>query len=247
MTSFGTFPPKSRGTLRGVGVGPGDPQLMTFKAAEILRRSAVIAYVVDEKGDSFAAQAAAAHFPASARELPLRFSMSPQREQRLAARREAARQVEAFLSAGQDVTFIVEGDPLLYSTFQHILAALPPGTPVEICPGVSALTASAAEAVFPLALENESMLVAAASPAALQQLPGWLEQFEVLVLFKVHRHLEALRAVLKTHEHGRAALVQRASLDGQAQVTELAEWDGTPLPYFSMLLIRASGDGRGQP
>lgn len=230
------------GTLFGVGVGPGDPQLITFKAAGILQRAAVIAYVVDDKGDSFARQTAVAHFPASALELPLRFSMSPQREQRLATRREAARLVLEHLSAGQDVAFIAEGDPLLYSTFQHLLAALPPEVPVEICPGVSSLTATAAAALFPLAVENESMLVTAASPAALRQLPGWLETCEVVVLFKIHRHMGALRELIEARQDiARAVLVQRASLDGQAVVINLADWDGSPPPYFSMLLVRRRG------
>ncbi len=167
MTSFGT--------LRGVGVGPGDPQLMTFKSAEIILHSAVIAYVIDEHGESYARRTAAAQFPPSAQELPLRFSMSPRREERLLARAEAARQVMEVLSTGQDVTFITEGDPLLYSTFQYLLAALPSGAPVEICPSVSSLMASAAEACFPLAIEEDRMVVAAANPEVVRCLPGWLE------------------------------------------------------------------------
>lgn len=227
------------GTLWGVGVGPGDPQLITFKAAMIVQRSVVIAYVVDDNGGSYARQVAAEHIPASARELPLHFSMSPRREERLVTRANAARQVEEILSTGQDVTFITEGDPLLYSTFQHLLADIPPAASVEICPGVSALTACAADACFPLAVENEQMLVATAGPAALQQLSGWLDIFEVVVLFKVHRYAAALRDAMQDNRLlDRAVLVQRASLSGQAQVVKLADWDGSPLPYFTTLLIR---------
>lgn len=233
---------KPFGTLRGVGVGPGDPQLLTFKAAEILRHSKAIAYVVNEKGESFARQTAAAHFAPNVRELPLRFSMSPYRTDRLAARAESARLVTDCLSQGQDVTFITEGDPLLYSTFQHLLAALPPAAPVEICPGVSSLTAAAAEACFPLALESERMLVATASAQTLQNLPGWLDAFEVITLFKVHRHIETLKDILK--EKGlleKAIVVQHATLSGQAKAIKLnACNDDQPLPYFSMLLIRTT-------
>ena len=228
------------GTLRGVGVGPGDPQLMTFKAAGILQNSTVIAYVIDEHGESYARQTAAAQFAPSAQELPLRFSMSPHYKERLCARAEAARQVIEALSAGQDVTFITEGDPLLYSTFQHLLIALPAGVPVEICPGISSLTASAAEARFPLPIEDERMVVAAADRSAIQRLPEWLEQFEVIVLFKVYRQAQALRDVLAALPQPlEAKLVQRASLAGQTLVEALEDWDGSPLPYFSMLLIRS--------
>lgn len=227
------------GTIFGVGVGPGDPELMTFKAAKILQRAGVVAYVVDDKGDSFARKVAAAHIPASAFELPLRFSMSPQRDRRLETRQKAAHLVIEHLSRGEDVVFIAEGDPLLYSTFQYLLAALPPEAQVEICPGVSSLTATAAAAHFPLALENEQMVVAAANRETPQKVALWLDQFDVIVLFKVHRHLAELTAALK--EAGalnQAVLVQRASLDDQSVIVHLNEWDGTPPPYFSMLLIR---------
>ncbi len=233
------------GTLFGVGVGPGDPQLMTFKAVDILRRVPVIAYVVDDKGKSFAREVAAAHIPNSAVELPLRFSMSPKREVRLAAREEAARLTLAQLSAGQDVAFIAEGDPMLYSTFQHLLLSMPADVRVEICPGVSSLSASAAAAVFPLALENQRMMIAAASRETASQLRGWLAQFEVVALFKVHRHLKELIAALdEIGALGSSALVQRASLADQVVTTNLAAWDDESAPpYFSMLLIRGGKAG----
>ncbi|MFZ5820857.1 MAG: precorrin-2 C(20)-methyltransferase [Chloroflexota bacterium] len=230
------------GTLFGVGVGPGDPQLMTFKAASILQRAPVIAYVVDEKGDSFARQVAAVHIPASTLELPLRFSMSPQRERRLIARREAARRLLEHLSAGQDVAFITEGDPLLYSTFQHILLALPPEAPVEICPGVSSVFASAAAAHFPLALENQGMVIASASQARPEQIQAWLEQFEVIVLFKVFRSLGPLVEMLEqTGCLEGAMLVEKASLQDEVVIHDLSAWDGRQPAYFSLLLIRGKG------
>ncbi len=228
------------GILRGVGVGPGDPQLMTFKAAGILRESRIVAYVMDEGGESYARRIAAAHFPPSVRELPLRFSMSCDREERLAARAQVSRQVLAFLSAGADVTFITEGDPLLYSTFQHLLDALPQDTPVEICPGVSSLTASPAEARFSLVTEEERMVVATLNPESLRRIPEWLDTFEVIVLFKAHRQTAALLTAMENaHHRGKALLVQRASLAGQASVTDLAAWDGSALPYFTTALIRS--------
>jgi|YNPBryBLVA2012_1023415.scaffolds.fasta_scaffold00939_3 precorrin-2/cobalt-factor-2 C20-methyltransferase len=230
------------GTLFGVGVGPGDPQLMTFKAASILQRVRLIAYVVDEKGDSFARQVAAAHIPASAEELPLGFSMSSQRERRLVARREAARRLLERLSAGEDVAFLTEGDPLLYSTFQHVLLALPPEAPVEICPGVSSVFASAAAARFPLALENESMVIASAAQAQPEKMRAWLEQFEVIVLFKVFRSLPLLIEILKQANClDRAALVEKASLPEQVVIHTLSAWDGREPAYFSLLLVHGKG------
>lgn len=230
------------GTLFGVGVGPGDPQLITLKAVSILQSVPVIAYVVDEKGASFARQAAAEYIPACAEELPLRFSMSPQRERRLAARQEAARLLLERLSAGQDVAFITEGDPLLYSTFQHLLLFMPPDVRLEICPGVSSVFASAAAAHFPLALEDQSMLIAPANRIEAEQLLSWLEQFEVLVLFKVFRSLNKVLEILKQADClTGATLVTRASLQDQVIIHDLSCWDGRQPSYFSILLARGKG------
>ena len=232
------------GVLRGVGVGPGDPELMTLKSAALLRASTTIAYVVDEQGESYARKIAAGFFPVSVHEVPLFFSMSPDRSRRLAARAEAVRQVMDLLAAGDDVTFITEGDPLLYSTFQYLLSGISPQVTVEICPGISALNASAAEASFPLLTEDERMVVATLTPESIQLLPEWLKSFDVLVLFKVHRHMADLATALDEAQfQGKTVLVQRASLAGQAMVTDLADWDRSPLPYFTIALIR-SVDGK---
>lgn len=233
------------GTLFGVGVGPGDSQLMTFKAASILQRVPVIAYVVDEKGDSFARQIAAAHIPASAMELPLHFSMSPQRERRLSTRQDAASLVLEQLLTGKDVAFITEGDPLLYSTFQHVLLAMPPKVCVEICPGVSSFTTAAASAQFPLAIENQRMVIATADEETTSRLAEWLPQFEVIVLFKVHRKIKEIIPILsQTGALMQSVLIQHASFADQSVVTKLADWNGSELPYFSILLIRGREVGR---
>jgi precorrin-2/cobalt-factor-2 C20-methyltransferase len=234
------------GILFGVGVGPGDPELLTFKAAKILQSVAVIAYTVDEAANSLARQIAEAHIPASAVELPLRFSMSPNLEDRRAARKEAARLVLEALSRGLDVAFITEGDPLLYSTFQHLLAEMPPWLQVEICPGVSAFTAAAAAAHAPLALEDQQMLITTG-----KQLLGageganWTEcrqQFDVIVIYKIHRYLDRLIQELERIDClDQAVLVERASQPGQVVMRRLAQRDGRTPNYFSIVLLYGCG------
>jgi precorrin-2/cobalt-factor-2 C20-methyltransferase len=231
---------KRFGTLHGVGVGPGDPQLITFKGAEIIHQSKVIAYVVDEKNESIARRIAQTHLPDGIQELPLFYSMNPARETRVASRQEAAETILKILAAGDDVTFITEGDPLIYSTFQHLLSAMPAEAPLDICPGVSSFTAAAAEAHFSLAVEGETMLIAAATTEAMQNLVKWAEQFDVVVLYKIHRQIQQAMDILKTIERPiQATIVERASIAGRAKVVELNAWDGKPLPYFTILLIRS--------
>lgn len=231
---------KRFGTLRGVGVGPGDPQLITYKGAELIGQSQVIAYVVDAENSSIARNIAQTHFPNGVQELPLFFSMNPARETRVASRQEAAEKILKSLAAGNDVTFITEGDPLIYSTFQHILSAMPADVPLEICPGVSSFTAAAAEAHFSLAIEGETMLIAAATTEAMQNLVEWADQFDVVVLYKIHRQIKQAIDILKTIGHPiQATIVERASVAGQAKVMDLNAWDGKPLPYFTILLLRS--------
>ena len=228
------------GKLIGVGLGPGDPELLTLKAIRFIQQAPVLAYTVDAKGSSFARQIAAAHIRQGQVELPLLFSMSHQRSERQQTRQDAARQVLEMLEQEQDVVFITEGDPLLYSTFQHLLAELPPRIEIFICPGVSSLTASAAAAHVPLVVEQENMVIAATNQETSRQIASWLQQFDRIVLFKVHRHLAELHnALAESGLLSQAVLVQHASLDGQTVVCNLAEWDGSTPPYFSILLIRS--------
>jgi precorrin-2/cobalt-factor-2 C20-methyltransferase len=140
-----------------VGVGPGDPELLTLKAIRIIQNASVLAYPVDDQGYSFARETVKAHIRAGQVELPLLFSMSPERMTRLKTRQNAAGQVLEALRNASDVVFITEGDPLRYSTFQHLLSFMPEEILLEICPGVSSMFAAAASAHFPLAIEGQGV------------------------------------------------------------------------------------------
>jgi precorrin-2/cobalt-factor-2 C20-methyltransferase len=234
------------GKLIGVGVGPGDPELLTLKAVRLIQSAPVLAYTVNAEGISYARQVAAAFITAEQTELPLAFSMNSDRSLRQAARAAAAETVLQALRKGQDVVFLTEGDPLLYSTFQHLLALLPADIVVEICPGVSAVFAAAAAAHFPLALENQMMMVAPAEQA-LGHLAEWLADGKCLALFKVSRWLKPLAdEICACVVPCRAALVERASTRAQIVLTDPEKWQDYASPYFSMVLLRgqtSAGDG----
>ncbi len=129
------------GKLIGVGVGPGDPELITLKALRLIQTAAVIAYTVDKNGNCYAKNSTKDYFPYGIRELPLTFSMACDRTERIQYRQNAANQLRDILHTGQDVVFITEGDPLLYSTFQHLCTALSSEIQIEVCPGISAMNA----------------------------------------------------------------------------------------------------------
>ncbi len=234
------------GKLIGVGVGPGDPELLTLKAVRLIRSAAVLAYTVNTEGMSYARQVADGFITAGQTELPLAFSMNSDRSLRQAARAAAAETVLQVLRGGQDVVFLTEGDPLLYSTFQHLLTLLPADIVVEICPGVSAVFAAAAAAHFPLALENQAVMVAPAEQA-LGHLQEWLADGKCLALFKVSRWLKPLADEIRSCGLAcRAALVERASTRNEITLADPDKWKDYASPYFSLVLLRgqtAAGDG----
>lgn len=224
------------GTLIGVGVGPGDPELLTLKAVRLIQSAPVLAYTVDGQGQSYARRTAAGFLRAEQEELPLHFSMDPDREERVWARREAARQVLSYLTAGRDVVFLTEGDPLLYSTFQHLTAGLPREIRVEVCPGISALNAAAAAAGFWLAAEDEALVVAPAE-TGLEHLREWLGTGHTVVLFKVARHIRQIQAVLRALGGAcSAVLVERAAAAGELVLLQSEDWPVENVPYFSIVL-----------
>ncbi len=226
------------GRLIGVGVGPGDPELLTFRAVRLIQSASVIAFVVDGKGNSYARQTAAQLFKPEQQELPLRFSMSKDHSARLNDRQIAVNDILSRLNAGMDVVFITEGDPLLYSSFQHVISLLPPGIPVEICPGITAMNAAAAAAGFPLALENSRLIISPAE-SGLEHLKTWLSQGNTVVFYKTGRHLQKIKELLAAIDTPcELAFVEHASTKGEAVYCGMKDIADNSAPYFSILLIR---------
>src|SRR3954453_13249819 len=146
------------GVLYGIGVGPGDPELVTMKALRVLRSVAVVAYPAPDSGDSFARGIVAQWLDRGQPEIAIRFPMRPGPPPQ-DIYRNAAVQLEAVLQAGDDVAYLCEGDPLLYGSFAGLLAALDRRFPVAIVPGVSSITACAAAAGTALATRDETLSV----------------------------------------------------------------------------------------
>src|SRR5947209_5632634 len=137
------------GRLYGLGLGPGDPELVTLKALRLLRAAPVVAYPAPETGDSFARRIAAEWLDRGQREIAITFPMRPGPPP-THIYRAAAAQLAAVLAEGDDIAYLCQGDPLFYGSFAGILECLPEGCPVTIVPGVSSPTACAAAAVTPL-------------------------------------------------------------------------------------------------
>jgi precorrin-2/cobalt-factor-2 C20-methyltransferase len=222
------------GRLYGLGVGPGDPELLTLKALRLLRLAAVVAYPSPETGVSFARSIVAQWLDRGQPEVALRFPMRPGPPPAALYDKAAAR-LAAALDRGDDVALLCQGDPLVYGSFIPIWSRLCERYAVEIVPGVSSLTACAAAAALPLASRDE---VLAVIPATLDELAlgRALAAVDAAAVVKLGRHVEKLRRVLSgLGLLDGAVYVERASLP-EARVMPLAEADAAA-PYFSMALV----------
>jgi precorrin-2/cobalt-factor-2 C20-methyltransferase len=225
------------GTVYGIGLGPGDADLVTVKAARLLGRLPVVAFPANPRGVSLALSIAAPYLSPAAEHLPLVMDFATDRGMALVAYDTGAAAIAAEARAGRDVGVLCEGDPLTYGSFAYILARLPEDVPVEVVPGVSAPAACAAAAQRPLALGDEPLLCL---PATLPEdrLAALLGTVSAAALFKVGRHLDkAARALAAAGLAEDAVCVVRASQDGQRRLT-LAEAQAEGVPYFSMILAR---------
>ncbi|HYG89687.1 MAG TPA: precorrin-2 C(20)-methyltransferase [Azospirillum sp.] len=223
------------GTLYGLGVGPGDPELVTLKALRLLRASPVIAYLAANDGDSFARSIVAPHLPGGQTEVVIRIAMSADPTGGQAVYDRAAEELADHLAAGRDVAMPCEGDPLFYGSFQYLFTRLAGRFPVQVVPGVSSLTATAAAVPVPLVSRNDTLTVLPA-PLDAAVLRERLASTDAAAVMKLGRHFEKVCAVLDelglTH---RALYVERAGLPDQ-RVLPLAEVE-PPVPYFSMILV----------
>ena len=228
------------GTLYGLGVGPGDPELMTLKAVRLLQRVPVIAYPAAGDGDSSARAIAAEFVPPDAMEIAIKVPMRPGRMP-IKVYNAAAGEIADHLADGRDVAVLCEGDPFFYGSFMYLHDRLAGRFPCIVVPGVSSLTACAASAGQPLAGRNAVLTVL---PATLDDadLTARLKNAEAAAILKVGRHLPRLRGVIEACGlTARATYVEHASRTDE-MVLPLAEAAGGEAPYFSMILITPDWD-----
>jgi precorrin-2/cobalt-factor-2 C20-methyltransferase len=237
--------PAESGRLYGLGVGPGDPELLTLKALRLLRAVPVVAYPAPENGDSFARSIVAAWIGGHQREIAIRFPMRPGPPP-VEIYDGAAVTLAAELDAGRDVVLLCQGDPLFYGSFINVFTRLAGLYQIEIVPGVSSLTACAAAAAIPLVSRDATLAVI---PATLDedQIAARLAASDSVAIVKLSRHIAKVRRILdRLGVLDGAVYIEHASLPTQ-RVAPFACVDPDTAPYFSMVLIVRSrrADGRG--
>ncbi len=223
------------GTLYGLGVGPGDPELITLKAHRILRASCVVAYPQPDNGPSFARSIVEHFLTADQLEIPIVVPMDTARHPAKSVYDAAAQTIAHHLDAGSDVVVLCEGDPFFYGSFMYLHERLAVHYPVEIVAGVSSMMAAAAAIGRPLAARNDVLSVIPA-PLENERIKAQIDACDAAAIIKLGRHLPRIRALIdEMGLTGNSAFVERVSLENE-KLLPLAD---APLdaPYFSMILI----------
>ena len=223
------------GKLYGLGVGPGDPELVTLKAHRILQSCKVVAYPAPDEGDSFARSIVETHLPEDVTEICMRVPMRVERFPAQDVYDEGAVEIAEHLKTGRDVAVLCEGDPFFYGSFMYVFERLARDYPCEIVPGVNSLSACASSLARPLTARND-VLTVLPGPLDDNTLRDHINSSDSIAIMKVGRHLPRLRGLLADMGlTAQSGYVERASLPNQV-VLPLADAP-EKAPYFSMILI----------
>lgn len=222
--------------LYGVGVGPGDPELITLKAWKIIQQVEVVAYQAAAERQSVARQIVATYLSGDQEELCFRF---PRALDPVAAKSDydrATAPIVACLDQGKQVAVLCEGDPLFYGSFMYLFTRLSDRYVTEVVPGVCSPMAAAAVLGLPLSYRNDVFSVLSATLAP-EQLEAQLLNANAAAIIKLSRHFDKVRQILiKLGLAERARYIECATMASQ-QTMPLLAVDAARVPYFAMVLI----------
>jgi len=223
------------GRLYGLGIGPGDPELLTLKAHRILTTVPVIAYPTMENGKVLARAIVAGFIHPDQIEIPMPLPFSVERSSQ-PYYDVAAEKIAEHLTAGRDVAVLCEGEPMLYGSFMYLFQRLAGRFPTEVVPGISSTMASAAMLGAPITFRNDVLSI---MPATLDAatLRDRLAVVDAAVIIKLGRHFAKVRTILD--ELGlldRALYIERATQPTQ-RIVAISEVDPAEVPYWSLILI----------
>ncbi len=248
------------GTLFGVGLGPGDPELVTVKAARIIGAADVVAYHSARHGRSIARRIAEPYLRPGQIEEHLVYPVTTGTTEHPGGYagamedfyREAAERIAAHLDAGRDVALLAEGDPLFYSSYMHMHTRLTARFNAVIVPGVTSVSAASAAIATPLVTGDEVLSVLPGT-LPVRELARRIADADAAVVMKLGRTYPQVREALSMARRLDDALyVERASTDAQ-RVLPAAEVDEAGVPYFSLAIVPGAGrpatsdTGAGRP
>ena len=227
------------GTFIGVGVGPGDPELITMKAFRLIQEADVISFIANEQGASQAKAIAvnALQGVAQKSELPVVMPMSEDRSVANARYDEAAQKIMCLLEEGTSVVFLCEGDPLFFGSFAYLLERIQTQYACLVVPGISSVHAASSVLQHPLTMLKESFAVVSGRHSQ-GELENTLSTHDSVVIMKAGRSREKiLNALTAANRFDEAQYVEYIGRENEAIYKQLHDLPAGPGPYFSLFVI----------
>ena len=227
---------QTKGRLYGIGVGPGDPELLTLKGLRLLQSVPVVAYQSAIDKDSIARAIVSQYLSGNQIEVLFHLPRALEPETASAIYDQEVAPISEHLAAGRDVAVLCEGDPFFYGSFMYVFTRLSEQYQTEVVPGVSSLMACPVALGVPFTYYNDIMTVLPA-PMPAEQLTTHLLATDAAAIMKLGRHFTKVRDVLHQLDlASRALYVERATM-AQQRIVPLDEVDPDQVPYFSMIII----------
>lgn len=224
----------------GVGLGPGDPELITLKAHRLILQADVIAYISNDKGVSQArtiAQNSLSCRSQTALEIPLVMPMCEDRQLANQVYDQAAVAIGSELKKGRRVVFLCEGDPLFFASFIYLLERLKEQYHCEVVPGISSVHAASAALKTPLTVLSESMVVVSGRHSEEKLIEALIQHDSVVILKAGRFRPRILTALKKTQRLDEARYLEYIGREQELIETDMHALPNEPGPYFSLFVV----------
>ena len=238
----------TKGTIFGLGLGPGEPDLMSVRADRLLRQARHVAYFRKAGKPGQARQIVAGMLAEDVVEFPMEYPVTTEIPLDDPAYNDAlgpfyadcARHLRALSDQGCDVVVLCEGDPFFYGSFMHLYTRLRDANPVQVVPAITGMSGAWTATGQPITWGDDVLTVLMGTlPEA--ELARHMADTDALVVMKIGRNIDKVRRALETAGRmDRAWLVEYATMPGQ-KVMRLAEVEGRVTPYFSIVLVHGQG------
>lgn len=238
----------SRGKIYGVGLGPGEPDLMSVRADRLVRHARFVAYFRKKGRPGQARRIVEGRLHPDVQECPMEYPVTtevpisdPRYNQVLAKfYAECAARLVAVSEGGDDVVVLCEGDPFFYGSFMHLHTRLAERAPVEVVPATTGMSGAWTAVGMPFTWGDDVLTVLMGTLPEVE-LQRRMAETDALVVMKLGRHFEKVcRALKNAGKHSEAFLVEYATMPNQ-KVHALSDVDGDTVPYFSIILVPGKG------
>lgn len=230
----------SKAQFVGVGVGPGDPELITLKAMRLIQSADVISYIANDKGESQAKRIAVEALQTVTHEqleIPVVMPMCNDRSIANKVYDEAAASITEQIQAGKQVVFICEGDPLFFGSFAYLLERLQQQFECAVVPGISSVHAASSALQHPLTMLKESFAVISGRHSD-EQMRAALQQHDSVVIMKAGQSRPRILKALKGCDRfGEARYLENIGRSNERMISDLSELESAAGPYFSLFVI----------